>query len=77
MTEKGGNDGIWDEKNLLKTIDIGDFWRIMPPVMSPRKTAVHLCAAAAVLAFALGVRGDDAAKLTENQGLTPPPQNLC
>ena len=65
------------KKNLQINVDIGDFWYTMPPVMTLRKTAVHLCAAAAVLAFALGVRGDDAAKLTENQGLTPPPQNLC
>ena len=41
--------------------------------MSSRKAALNICAAAAVLAFALGVRGDDAAKLTENQGFTHPP----
>ena len=70
MTEFGA-------KKMQINVDIGYFWRIMPRSMSSRKTAVHLCAAAAVLAFALGARGDDAAKLTENQGLPPPPQNLC
>ena len=44
--------------------------------MLPRKAALNLCAAAAVLAFALGARGDNAGFAANNQEVPPPPPNL-
>ena len=41
--------------------------------MSSRKAALNLCAAAAVLAFALGAQGDNAGFAGNNQEVTPPP----
>ena len=37
------------------------------------KMSVRFCAAAAVVAFALGAQGDNAAFSQQNQGLLPPP----
>ena len=69
---KGGEVKLADDEKICKLGLTLGILGVQCGGMLSGKMSVRFCAAVAVLAFALGAQGDNAAFSQQNQGLTPP-----